>query len=187
VSVAPSTDAPAPDLRALARRHAGAGRIDAIFLRPGRAVPAVAVDRVEALVSRGLAGDRAAARTPSSPAGSKRQVTLFQAEHLPAFASFIGRADIDPALLRRNLLVSGINLLSLRSPFADQPVRVRLGADVVLEITGPCDPCSLMEKAFGPGAWNALRGHGGVTARVLQGGWLSLGDAVVPEVREAFA
>ena len=167
------------DLRALAARVAGAGRIEAIFLRPGRGQPVQRVARATALPARGLQGDRSAARAPSSPAGGKRQVTLFQAEHLAPIGAFLGRGPLDPALLRRNLLVSGINLLGLRSPFADRPMHVRLGDEVVIEVTGPCDPCSLMEQALGPGAWNAMRGHGGVTARVLQGGTVAEGDAVV--------
>ena len=60
-------------------------------------------------------------------------------------------------------MVSGINLHALRG------ARVRIGA-AELEITGECHPCSRMEETFGTGGYNAVRGHGGVTARVCQSG-----------------
>jgi MOSC domain-containing protein YiiM len=168
-------------LRALVRQFAQPGRLDAILLRPGRREPMVSVASVVAVAGLGLTGDRSA-RTSRGPGTGKRQVTLMQAEHLPAIASFVGRNVVDPALLRRNLVVSEFNLLAARTLFRDQPLILRIGPTVALEITGPCEPCSRMEEALGPGGYNAVRGHGGLTARVREGGELHLGDAVTCEV-----
>jgi MOSC domain-containing protein YiiM len=143
------------------------GEVRWIGLRPARRLAPIAVAAVEALPGQGLVGDRFS----GSPA-SKRQVTLIQAEHLVAAGSMLGRGPLEPALLRRNLVVAGINLLALRRSV------FRVGS-VVLQGTGPCAPCSRMEEHFGPGGYNALRGHGGITARVLEAGTLRLGDEVV--------
>jgi MOSC domain-containing protein YiiM len=168
------------DLRALTRRFPRPGRVEAIYLRPGRDRAAVSVPSALAMVDRGLDGDRSAARPASRPGGGKRQVTLIQAEHLPLIGLWSAR-DVAAADLRRNLVVSGINLLAQLGLFADQPLQVRIGAEVLIVVTGPCDPCSKMETLLGPGGYNAMRGHGGTTARVIRGGTLSVGDAVIVE------
>jgi MOSC domain-containing protein YiiM len=123
------------------------------------------VDEVEICVGTGLQGDRHA-----RSGRGKRQVTLIQAEHLDVVASLIGR-PVTPDEIRRNLVVRGINVWALK----DRVFRV---GDVLLEGTGPCAPCSRMERNLGEGGYNAMRGHGGITARVLEGGTVRLGDAV---------
>jgi len=142
------------------------GKVEWIGVRPARREPVIVVDSVEAREGRGLTGDRF-----SGGASSKRQVTLIQAEHLPVMAQLLGRDHIDPALLRRNILISGINLLSLNG------AQFTVGG-VLMEGTGPCHPCSRMEETFGPGGYSAVRGHGGITARVLTGGIIRVGDVV---------
>ena len=165
---------PAPD-SALARLFAQlprAGRVEWIGVRPARDVPMRQVADASATTGRGLAGDRYAGGS------GKRGVTLIQAEHLPAIAALSGHDAVAPATLRRNVVVSGIALAALKDR------RFRIGA-VLLEGTGPCDPCSRMEAALGPGGYNAMRGHGGICARIVEGGELRLGDAVVPEPDDA--
>ena len=141
-----------------------AGRVDWIGLRPARREAVNSVEAADAVVGQGLTGDRAR--------GGPREVTLIQAEHIAAVASLLHRESIDPALCRRNILVSGINLLALK----DREFQV---GNVVLEFTGPAHPCSRMEEALGPGGFNAMRGRGGITARVLVGGRIRVGDVVV--------
>jgi len=159
------------ELDELTRSVPQVGRVERVLLRPARRADPVDVETVEALADRGLDGDRRAARKPGR-VPSKRQVTLVQAEHLDVVAALLGRdGPVDPALLRRNVVVSGIPLLALKG------LRFRLG-DALLEGTGPCHPCSRMEEALGAGGYQAMRGHGGLTARVLESGSFGPGDEV---------
>jgi MOSC domain-containing protein YiiM len=147
-------------------QRAGPGRIEWIGLREERRGRLCNVPNAELIVERGLKGDRA-----TKNAGGKRQVTLMQQEHLPVIAALSRRTEVDPALLRRNLVVSGFSVLSLRAR------RFRIGA-TILEGTGTCDPCSHMEEVLGLGGYNAMRGHGGITARVIVGGTIGVGDEI---------
>ena len=127
----------------------------------------VMVDAVEVGIG-GLIGDHYSGRN------GKRAVTLIQAEHLAAIASLSGLKQIDPGLLRRNIVVRGINLVALKDR------RFRIGS-ALLEGTGSCDPCSRMEENLGKGGLNAMRGHGGLNARVIEPGVVRIGDAITTE------
>ena len=87
-------------------------------------------------------------------------------------ASLTGASRVAPEQLRRNLLVSGINLLALVK------LRFAIGEEVVLVGTGPCAPCQKLGDTLGPGGFQAARGHGGITARIERGGTIRLGDSV---------
>ncbi|WP_420466511.1 MOSC domain-containing protein [Panacagrimonas sp.] len=165
------------ELRELCRQFPRAGEVRAIVLRPGRKQPVRCVHETHAIAGYGLQGDRCGQPGSGNRAGKARQVTLIQAEHLPVVATLCGRDALDPALLRRNLVIAGINLVAARTLFKDQPLRLRVG-EALLEISGPCDPCSRMEEVLGAGGYNAMRGHGGVTARILEGGRIVCGDTV---------
>lgn len=141
------------------------GKVTWIGVRPERRADMLIVDAVEAKTQNGLTGDRYAGRS------GNRQVTLIQAEHLAVIASTLGIESVDPALLRRNICVRSINLLALK----DKQFQI---GDVVLEYTGLCHPCSFMEETFGPGGYNAVRGHGGINARVIKSGVIRLEDSV---------
>lgn len=103
--------------------------------------------------------------------GGRRQITLIQAEYLSVIASFLNKKSISPHELRRNIVVSGINLGILKG----YDVGVR---DTVIRITGDCAPCAKMEQTLGYGGFNAIRNHGGVTAIVRVGGLIRIGDEV---------
>ena len=148
------------------------GMVQWIGLRPEKKAMLVKTGSVKASVESGLLGDHFAGTY-----SKKRQVTLIQAEHLPVVASLMGTETIDPNLLRRNIVVKGINLLALKEK------QFRIG-EAVLETTGTCQPCSRMETNLGEGGYNAMRGHGGITAKVVVDGVICVGDEV--EVLEDF-
>ena len=120
------------------------GRLETIILRPTKRGACELTTETTAIEGIGLAGDHSK--------GGKRQVSLIQHEHLPVIAALSGHAVVDPLVLRRNLVVSGINLLALKPLLADQVVQVRIG-EAVFEIHADCDPCSRMESLRGPGGF----------------------------------
>jgi MOSC domain-containing protein YiiM len=153
-------------IKALMNNMPQVGEVTHITIRPERRAQPELKEQVEAFTTHGLEGDHF--RSKSS---DKRQVTLIQLEHLDVVGSIMGLDEVDPRLTRRNIVVKGINLLALKGQ------KFQIG-DAVMEGTGPCEPCSRMEENFGEGGYNAMRGHGGLTARVIQDGTIRVGDKV---------
>lgn len=145
------------------------GRVEAIIVRGSPRQAARTVTASLALAGIGLADDRLGQRGEAEL--STRQVTLIQAEHLEVIARLARVDHVEPVGLRRNLVVSGINLLALKN------AKLQVG-EALLEIVGPCQPCSRMEETIGPGGYAAMRGHGGMTARVITTGAIKVGDVV---------
>ncbi len=141
------------------------GEVIWIGIRPQKREALQSVRAAKIDVEAGLIGDHYAGKS------KKRQITLIQAEHLDTLGSIL-KSKVDPMLTRRNIIVKGINLLA----FKDK--QFSIGEEVILEFTGLCHPCSRMETNLGPGGYNAMRGHGGITAKVIKGGEIRVGDEV---------
>ena len=155
-----------PSLKDLQQHVPQIGQLEWIGIRPSKRSSVLTPEVVHLDPVDGIAGDH------YSRKGGNRQVTLIQKEHLQTIGSILKGQPVDPALTRRNLVISGINLLALLKR------QIRIGDEVILEITGNCHPCSRMEENLGDGGYNAMRGLGGVTARIIRGGELNLNDQV---------
>lgn len=142
------------------------GQVAWIGVSPAPRGEIKAVDEAMARAGTGLDGDHHATKGKS-----QRQVTLIQQEHLSVVAGLLGMPRVAPEWLRRNIVVAGINLAALAK------ARFEIG-EALFEGTGPCAPCSRMEENLGTGGYNAVRGHGGITARVVRGGTIRIGHAV---------
>jgi MOSC domain-containing protein YiiM len=162
-AVPPSPDSPLGRLLAGPMRP---GELVWIGLRPARMAPMLAPVSARLVAGRGIEADRY-----TTSRNGARQVTLIAIEDLAAIAAFLGKPEISPELTRRNLVTRGVNLVALKDR------RFRIGS-VLLEGSGECAPCSRMEANLGPGGYNAMRGRGGITARILEGGEVRLGDAI---------
>jgi len=122
----------------------------------------VEVPRVHCLAGRGIEGDRFLDFRPDY----KGQVTFFSREVYDDLCVQFGVQDRSPSVFRRNIVVQGVDLnAAIGREFLIQGVRF-LGV-------AECSPCHWMDEAFAPGAELALRGRGGLRARILTSGWLT--------------
>jgi MOSC domain-containing protein YiiM len=116
----------------------------------------------------GIEGDKHAS------AASKRQVLLADKEALDA-------VGVLPGTIKENVTVEGVDVMRLPAG-----TRIRLGRTAVLEITDVCEPCFRMDE-IREGLQAELEGRRGMVSRVVQGGTISVGDAITIEQSEPLA
>ena len=128
--------------------------------------PLIEVPRIECVAGHGIRGDRFFDYRDNY----KGQITFFSFEVFERLAAHFGLTNKSPGALRRNVVVSAVNLNDLiGEDFSIQGVRLRGMAH--------CRPCYWLDQALAPGAEEFLEGNGGLRAQILSDGVIAVGDA----------
>ena len=129
-------------------------------------------ERIEVRAEFGIVGDRYAGK----PAHRDASVTVIAEEPLESLAAELGVPRFDPRLTRRNVVLRGADVESLRR----QTFALDCGEGVVVLRGGrPANPCAWMDVVLAPGAHRGMRGRGGIRCAPVTGGVLRLGSAVL--------
>lgn len=129
--------------------------------KPAGTAPMIEVPQVECVAGTGLRGDRFFGWKEDY----KGQVTFFEHEQYERLCEKFSVMGIPPSAFRRNIITKGVDLNSLiGTEFEVQGVRFLGSAE--------CTPCYWMNQAFAEGAEAALKGHGGLRAKILTTGTL---------------
>ncbi|MBT5900904.1 MAG: molybdenum cofactor biosysynthesis protein [Opitutaceae bacterium] len=136
--------------------------------KPAGEHPTSEVDEIECVTGSGIRGDRFF----DYKEDYKGQITFFAEEVFTQLCETLNLGERSPANLRRNILTSGIDLNTLiGQEFEIQGVRF-LG-------TRECTPCYWMDQAYAPGTEAFLKGRGGLRAKILTSGTLSLAPKLI--------
>ena len=136
--------------------------------KPAGEHPVVEVEEIECIAGKGIRGDRFF-DYKDDYAG---QITFFASEVFAELAAEFGLHDRSPADLRRNVITAGVDLNTLiGEEFEIQGIRF-FG-------TRECSPCYWMDQAYVPGTEAFLKGRGGLRAKILTSGTLSLTTGVL--------
>lgn len=142
------------------------GKINWIGIRPLKGSPLHSIKKAAVDTVNGLNGDHYCGKS------GKRQLTLINQEDLKEVAQTMGKNEIDPELTRRNVVFSGKKILP------EGNALFRIGDEVIIKITGPCRPCKRMDENLGEGGEEAMKGRGGLTAKIVKDGYFSVGDKI---------
>ncbi len=138
------------------------GSIISMRLCVGSRDPMKEVNEANFITGQGMEGDR---HLRSDGRRSNRQVLIMDSETLNHF-------DLSPGQVRENVTVEGLDFSSISA--GD---KVSLGGDVILEVTGDCEPCARMDE-LRPGLKDEIDGKRGLLAFVEKGGVVSVGAEV---------
>ncbi|WP_276258384.1 MOSC domain-containing protein [Haloglomus litoreum] len=148
------------------------GVVSAIHVAPEAGAPVESRETVTAEADAGLRGDRYFDETGTFAERDGSAITLIEREALDAVEADYD-IDLDPGVHRRNVTTEGIALNHLVGE------RFRVGEAVCVG-TELCEPCSYLERHLErEGVREALVHRGGLRARIVEGGAIVIGDAVV--------
>jgi MOSC domain-containing protein YiiM len=134
--------------------------------KPPDDYPLVEVERIDCVAGHGVRGDRFYDYRDDY----KGQITFFSFEVFERATRHFGLTNKSPGAVRRNVVVSGVELNDLiGEEFSIQGVRLRGMAH--------CRPCYWMDQAIAPGAEKFFEGNGGLRAQILSDGVIAVGDA----------
>ena len=119
---------------------------------------------IQCVAGQGIEGDRYFGHQENF----KGQITFIAEDIVSSIESKLGLPPFDRSVLRRNVLISGVDLNSL----IGKQFRI---SDVTFSGSEECSPCYWMDEAVGPGAHEALKGNGGLRCRIENSGTLSIG------------
>lgn len=126
------------------------------------AFPQIEVESAQCVAGKGIVGDRYFGHKDDF----KGQITFFDWAVYRDMCDALNIHDKSPAVLRRNVLVEGLDLNAL-------PGKQFEIQGILFEGSEECKPCYWMNRAFGPGAEEAMIGRGGLRARILSDGTLA--------------
>jgi MOSC domain-containing protein YiiM len=150
------------------------GVVEEIYITPEGSAAMERVEEVRTIEGCGIQGDRYCEGTGFwTPYGDVCEVTLIESEDLDYIQHELG-ISAKNGEHRRNIVTSGLRLGDLRRK------RFRIG-EAVLEYDRPRPPCRHVQDLSEPGMTRALKGRGGICARVVQGGKIRAQDAIEVE------
>jgi MOSC domain-containing protein YiiM len=129
------------------------------------------VEEVRTIEGCGIEGDRYCEGAGFwTRFGDVCQVTLIEGEDLDYIEDELG-IWVKNGEHRRNIITRGIRLDEMRRK------RFRIG-EAILEYDRPRPPCRHVQDLSEPGMTRALKGRGGICARVVKAGWIRTRDAI---------
>lgn len=128
--------------------------------------PTLEVEEIECVAGRGVRGDRFF----DYKEDYKGQITFLAIEVFEQICEELGAGKPSPGVTRRNVITEGADLnLLVGNRFTLQGVE--------FEGVCECKPCYWMDQAIAPGGENALRGCGGLRAKILTDGKIHVDES----------